>query len=168
MRTIMIILLMCVVIPGFSQKKEKPNETLSATCTINSVDSIPVSGTIVFIKTKEGVRIIGNVEGLKQGRYGIHIQNTCDNDAGHYNPSKMPHGGPQELKSHKGDLGNVVVDRWGKAHIEFTDPWLQLKGKQSLIGKVVTIHARPDDLRTQPDGNSGPVIGCGKIELNQN
>ena len=33
-----------------------------------------------------------------------------------------------------------------------------------IIGKVIIIHDMPDDFTTQPSGNSGTKIACGKIE----
>lgn len=33
-----------------------------------------------------------------------------------------------------------------------------------IIGRVVIIHDMPDDFTTQPSGNSGTKIACGKIE----
>ena len=35
---------------------------------------------------------------------------------------------------------------------------------EDIIGKVVIIHDMPDDFTTQPSGNSGNKIACGKIE----
>ena len=35
---------------------------------------------------------------------------------------------------------------------------------KDIIGKVVIIHDSPDDFTTQPSGNSGKKIACGKIE----
>ena len=35
---------------------------------------------------------------------------------------------------------------------------------QDIIGKVVIIHDMPDDFNSQPSGNSGTKIACGKIE----
>ena len=35
---------------------------------------------------------------------------------------------------------------------------------KDIIGKVVIIHDMPDDFTTQPSGNSGFKIACGKIE----
>ena len=34
---------------------------------------------------------------------------------------------------------------------------------KEVIGKVMIIHAQPDDFHTQPSGNSGLMIACGKI-----
>lgn len=33
-----------------------------------------------------------------------------------------------------------------------------------IIGRVVIIHDMPDDFTTQPSGNSGTKIACGRIE----
>jgi hypothetical protein len=36
-------------------------------------------------------------------------------------------------------------------------------GPDSIIGRAVIVHANPDDLRTQPAGNSGSRLACGLI-----
>lgn len=38
---------------------------------------------------------------------------------------------------------------------------------KDILGKVVIIHDSPDDFKTQPSGNSGTKIACGKIDLRQ-
>ena len=35
---------------------------------------------------------------------------------------------------------------------------------EDVIGKTVIIHSEPDDFRTQPSGDSGEKIACGRIE----
>ena len=35
---------------------------------------------------------------------------------------------------------------------------------KDIIGKVVIIHDSPDDFTTNPSGNSGKKIACGKIK----
>ena len=34
---------------------------------------------------------------------------------------------------------------------------------REIIGKVVIIHSQADDFKTQPSGNAGSKIACGKI-----
>jgi Cu-Zn family superoxide dismutase len=36
-------------------------------------------------------------------------------------------------------------------------------GPTSVVGRAIVLHEKPDDLRTQPSGNSGARIGCGVI-----
>lgn len=36
---------------------------------------------------------------------------------------------------------------------------------KDILGKVVIIHDMPDDFTTQPSGNSGTKIACGKIKI---
>ena len=35
---------------------------------------------------------------------------------------------------------------------------------KDILGRVIIIHDMPDDFTTQPSGNSGTKIACGKIE----
>ena len=36
-------------------------------------------------------------------------------------------------------------------------------GPNDLIGKGIVVHAAPDDYATQPSGNSGARLACGRI-----
>src|SRR5437868_11912085 len=58
-------------------------------------------GTVYFTRLKDGVRVDGEISGLKPGSHGFHIHDKGDcsspdaNSAGgHYNPTGMPHGSP--------------------------------------------------------------------------
>ena len=35
---------------------------------------------------------------------------------------------------------------------------------EDVVGKVVVIHAMPDDFKSQPPGNPGNIVACGKIQ----
>lgn len=54
-----------------------------------------VTGTVVFIKTKEGIKITGEVRGLTSGKHGFHIHELgnispdCTKSGGHFNPHKV-------------------------------------------------------------------------------
>jgi Cu-Zn family superoxide dismutase len=64
-----------------------------------------------------------------------------------------------------GDLGNLVADKDGKAHYEWTDHVISFKGQNSIIGRGIIIHAGEDDLHTQPTGNAGARVACGVIGI---
>ena len=48
----------------------------------------------------------------------------------------------------------------GENHIKTSS---QKKRKWNIIDKVIVIHENKDDFTTQPSGNSGTKIGCGRI-----
>ena len=58
-----------------------------------------------------------------------------------------------------GDLGNLNSDVKGNAVYSQS-----VEGKlKHFLGRAVIIHALPDDLKSQPTGNSGDRIACGVI-----
>lgn len=134
-----------------------------------------VKGKLEFKETPSGVAITGNIEGLgPAGKHGIHIHenpknDTCKGDftsvGGHFNPTGKPHGTPEKpTESHSGDLGNVVADATGKGAVSITRPDLKLTGPQGIKGRAVIVHAKVDDLATQPTGGAGDRIACGIIK----
>jgi superoxide dismutase, Cu-Zn family len=89
---------------------------------------------------------------------------------GHFNATMAHYGinNPQNPHSHLGDLPNLVVDNAGKAKITFLATAVTLgEGTNSFFhdgGTAVVIHARADDLMSDPSGNSAERIACGVIE----
>jgi Cu-Zn family superoxide dismutase len=130
------------------------------------------AGKVRFTTVEGGVRIVADITGLTPGaKHAIHIHEFGDVGAedgsaagGHYNPGGHPHGGPESEHRHAGDLGNLTADATGNAHYELTAKGLSLCcGKMPLIGHSVIIHAKEDDLTSQPSGNAGPRISQGVI-----
>jgi Cu-Zn family superoxide dismutase len=130
-----------------------------------------VSGTVLFNKTDKGLEVIASITGGTAGAHGIHIHEKGDCSApdassagGHFNPTGAPHAGPDAPARHVGDLGNITINKDGKGILNldvadvkgFTD-W------NSIIGKAVILHAKADDLKTQPTGDAGGRIACGVI-----
>jgi len=117
------------------------------------------------------VRVEGAFTGLSPGSHGFHIHEKGDCSApdatsagGHFNPTGMPHAGPADPNRHVGDFGNLEADASGNAYYSRALSSISLEGDSSIIGKAIVIHAKPDDLKTQPSGNSGDRVGCGVIE----
>ena len=126
-------------------------------------------GWALFIEDARGRLHVGVLaRGLTPGLHGIHIHNTGEcvppfSTAGsHHNPPPgATHG------SHAGDLPNLMVNRagWGHLHAR-TDRATLTPGPTSIFdgnGSALVIHAAPDDLVTDPTGNSGARIACGVI-----
>ena len=59
----------------------------------------------------------------------------------------------------------MEADANGNATFTITTDALRVgSGDRDVIGKSIIIHGDPDDLTTQPSGNSGGRIACAVIE----
>jgi Cu-Zn family superoxide dismutase len=92
------------------------------------------------------------------------------NDIGpHFNPHNATHGGPTASTRHVGDLGNVDTDSSGAAKGTVEDKYIKLIGPESVIGRMVVVHAGQDDLgkggneESLKTGNAGGRAACGVI-----
>jgi superoxide dismutase, Cu-Zn family len=124
----------------------------------------------------DGIKISVKVSGLTPGDHGIHIHNVgkCEGPdfktaGGHFNPTSAHHGihNAQDPKPHLGDLANLTVDASGNGKATFTVSGVTLgDGTNSLFhdgGTAIVIHAKADDLMSDPSGNSGDRVACGVI-----
>ena len=122
----------------------------------------------------DALRVRIEAAGLSPGIYGAHLHavGRCDRPAfesagPHWNPSAREHGRDNPRGQHMGDLPNLLVGTDGRGSFEFTIPGASLAaGSRRLLdvdGAAVVLHARPDDYRTDPSGNSGARIACGSV-----
>lgn len=134
-----------------------------------SSDYPDICGEVTFRQTPKGVLVTAEIRGLPCenengfGVFAFHIHSgvCCTGNAddafadadGHYNPNGKPH------PYHAGDLPPLFGNN-GYAYMSvLTDRFCV----REIIGKVIIIHSRPDDFTTQPAGNAGTKIACGKI-----
>ena len=154
-----------------AQTAEKPSGPLKAIAVLHPTGSNKVSGTVTFTEVADGVQVHADITGLTPGKHGFHVHEFGDCSAAdgssagaHFNPTNKPHAGPDVLERHTGDMGNVEADASGKATLEYVDHQISLTNdQQSAIGRSVVVHAKADDLKTQPSGDSGARIACGVI-----
>lgn len=125
-----------------------------------------VVGSAKFTEDGSGTLHVNvKVDGLVSGQHGIHIHTTgqCNPTfaaaGSHHNPLGVGHG------SHAGDLPNLDVNVAGRGTLNSrTDHATLSAGPLSVFdanGSALVIHADPDDLVTDPTGNSGARIACG-------
>jgi Cu-Zn family superoxide dismutase len=151
-------------------KRAEPS-VKNAIAVIHGFGDHPVKGVIHFTTNEDGtVDIRGEVSGLKPGKHGFHIHEFGDcssGDAkcagGHFNPGKKKHGGPSDEDRHVGDLGNITANGRGVAEINMKDRLIALSGPFSIVGRAVIIHAKADDLRSQPSGDAGDRVAGGVV-----
>ena len=133
-----------------------------------------VTGIVTFTQVGSVVTFVADINGLEPNTsHGFHIHDLGDLSApnlssagGHFNPTHEMHGGPMSEHHHMGDLGNLVSDATGHAHLEGTVPGVTLTvGDFGIIARSVIIHAKEDDLHSQPAGESGARVAGGVIEI---
>ena len=139
----------------------------NAVCVLMPTKDQEVHGTVMFTQRGNSTQIVGEVRGLTPGKHGFHIHEFGDlrsddgtSAGGHYNPEGHPHGGPDDTKRHVGDLGNITADESGKATIKMTVKGLQV---HFILGRGLVVHAKEDDLKTQPTGDAGGRVAVGVI-----
>lgn len=128
-----------------------------------------IHGKVSFSQTEKGVFVTAEIYGLpEKNEYGadifafhIHEGGSCTGKEGdpfsdvgsHYNPKGAPH------PFHAGDLPPL----FGNHGYAFMNVLTDRFKVSDIIGRSVIIHRQPDDFTTQPSGNAGEKIACGKI-----
>jgi Cu-Zn family superoxide dismutase len=165
LRTLALLALLpifaCAPRPTLAEADLKPTRGNSAT------------GQMSFAQLGRDIVIKGEFTGLTPGPHGLHIHQYGDcsgpgaaHAGGHFNPFRKRHGPPGGPASHLGDLPMLTAGKDGRARFEARMVGLSLDdGQASILGRSVVVSARPDNFTTQPDGNSGPGVACGVIEL---
>ncbi len=129
-----------------------------------------LSGTVRFYQTKEGVIVLAQIHGLPHAElpcheriFGFHIHQGTDCSGNMDDPfaDAMSHYDPNgcEHPHHAGDLPPLFGNGGSALSLFLTRRF----SVDEVIGRTVIIHDRPDDLTTQPSGNSGTKIACGTI-----
>jgi Cu-Zn family superoxide dismutase len=169
-----IVLIFSLAVGSTAQSQtpaEKPSGPLKAVAVLHPTAGSKVSGTVTFTEVADGVQVQAEITGLTPGNHGFHVHEFGDCSAtdassagAHFNPTHKPHAGPDTDERHVGDMGNVEADASGTAKLEYVDHQISLTNdERSVIGRSVVVHAKADDLKTQPAGDSGARVACGVI-----
>ncbi len=164
------VVLMCVLC-GLAQTKAVKKKTVE----LKDAKGTDV-GTATIVSKGSGVEGTLALTDLPPGEHAVHFhQNAkCDppdfkSAGGHFNPGSKQHGFDNPQGHHAGDMRNFTVKDNGtaKATVKDDDVVLGTGSKPNSLlangGTSLMIHAKGDDYKTDPSGNSGGRIACGVI-----
>ncbi len=131
-------------------------------------------GNVALSEGAGGVTMAVSATGLPAGTHGIHLheKGLCDGpkfeSAGaHWNPGMKKHGRDNPQGAHLGDLANLEVSANGAASVNTTVMGaMMMSGSMMLAdadGTSLVIHAKADDYKTDPSGDSGDRIACAVV-----
>src|SRR5438034_4625224 len=155
-----------------AQPEEKSAAPLKAIAVLHPIGGgSKVSGTVTFTEVADGVQVHAELTGLTPGKHGFHVHEFGDCSAAdassagaHFNPTNQPHAAPDATARHVGDMGNIEAETSGAAKLDYLDHHMSLANDdRSVLGRSVVVHAKADDLKSQPAGDSGARVACGVI-----
>lgn len=131
-----------------------------------------VKGMVNLEDMPDQIKVTAMFTGLKpNSKHGFHIHEngTCEGPdfksaGGHLNPSHEMHGGAMAKEHHLGDLGNIEADKNGTAKKEVMISKEGNDEMNKIVGKAFILHAKADDLKSQPSGDAGSRMACGLIK----
>jgi len=140
------------------------------TIALNGADGRPV-GTVTLSEDGNGATIKIDASAIPAGTHGVHLheKGLCDGpdfkSAGaHWNPMAKQHGRDNPLGAHLGDLANFEIGAAGTATTSFLVGGVTMGGTGNALadadGTSLVVHAKADDYKTDPSGNSGDRIAC--------
>jgi len=129
-----------------------------------------INGFVRFFNTYRGTLVAAEICGLPKPHdrckkrifaFHIHEGENCSGSAddpfsaamSHYNPNGCQH------PFHAGDLPPLFGNDGFALSVFLTDRF----SVKEIIGKTLIIHSAVDDFTSQPAGNAGEKIACGKI-----
>jgi Cu-Zn family superoxide dismutase len=125
-------------------------------------------------QTPHGVLLKLELKNATPGVHALHIHEvgrceapSFESAGGHFAPSARQHGFLNARGPHAGDLPNIEVPASTQLTVEHLVSDVTLEpGAQSLLdsnGSAIVIHAGKDDYATEPAGDSGDRLACGRI-----
>jgi Cu-Zn family superoxide dismutase len=129
-------------------------------------------GTAVLTQTPSGVLVELDLTGLPPGWKAVHFHTIgrCEPGTGfksagdHFAPRQEHHGLRVDKGPHAGDMPNQYVHNDGTLRAHVLNTLVTLSPSEASLldadGSALVVHAKPDDYRSQPAGDSGERIAC--------
>ena len=128
-------------------------------------------GSVMVSEDPGGLVMNVSAIAMPAGVHGIHLheKGLCEGpkfaSAGaHWNPGAKQHGRDNPAGPHAGDLANLTVAADGTAKSSIPVAGVKTASGAMMLadadGTALVIHAKADDYKTDPSGESGDRIAC--------
>ena len=178
-RSIRTLVLLTATVPValavFAQDTKSSKPVKKTTVALKDAKGNSV-GSATIQSSGKGVEVKLEVKDLPPGDHALHFHQNAKCEAPdfksagpHFNPDKKEHGMLNPNGHHNGDMANFTVKPNGtaKATIKDADVVLGTGSEPNSLfangGTALMIHAKADDMKTDPAGNAGDRIACGVI-----
>jgi Cu-Zn family superoxide dismutase len=162
-----------MLLAACAARQEQP-ATVAPTLTAQMIDSAGASaGSASLLESRRGPLLVLKLRGVPPGTHGFHVHanGSCEPPAfasagPHLNPGGRQHGTRNPAGPHTGDLPNI------RARADSSVDTTLVLSRDLLSGtslgpaapaRALVVHAKADDLMTDPSGNSGERIACGVL-----
>ena len=131
-------------------------------------------GSVMVGEDPGGLVLNINAVAMPVGVHGIHLheKGLCEGPkfasaGGHWNPQGKQHGRDNPAGAHAGDLANLTVAADGTATVSVPVAGAMMASGPMMLadadGTALVIHAKADDYKTDPSGDSGDRIACAVV-----
>lgn len=131
-------------------------------------------GSVAYSEGAGGVTLIVTASGMPPGTHGLHLHDKglCEGPkfetaGAHWNPGAKKHGRDNPAGAHLGDLANLEVGADGTGSANVTVAGAMIASGANMLadadGTALVVHAKADDYKTDPSGDSGDRIACAVI-----
>ena len=167
------LVLLSLAAAGCSQQAESPGEVSGNVARAELVGADQTQyGEVIAAQGDNGLLVNIRAQGMSPGPHGVHIHQTgkCEGPdfksaGGHWNPAAKEHGFDNPKGAHAGDFFNLDIGADGTGSLEALIAGATLSdGDNALLdadGAAFVVHEGPDDLKTDPSGDSGGRLACG-------
>jgi len=172
---------MSTIAPRTPEHPEPLGPPTRAQVDLFTSDLPDLSGSVTFqALPPDGVRVDAEILGLEPGSvHGLQLREATDCDdfaaeSPHFDgiaaegEPPRPHGDPNQLDSHLGDLGNLTADADGHAQLISRVRGLLtvgVGGPFDIVGHVLVLQRAEDDFISDSPDNSGGLLACGRVDL---
>jgi len=175
-RTLLLVAVcLAITVTASAKDANAPKPVKKTTVAIKDAKGNTI-GSATIKTAGKGVEVKLNVKDLPPGEHALHFHQNAKCDAPdfksagpHFNPDNKQHGTLNPAGHHNGDMANFTVKPNGtsKATVKNPDVVLGTGSEANSLfangGTALMIHAKPDDMKTDPAGNAGDRIACGVI-----